>query len=166
MTGTEFVLMMVAMMLPPSVVTLRHHTAVVAAGYFSVWTVIALATYPVSVALMGLEMRQPIAAGVIVAAAGALQLTRWKARRLASCHVRSHHGSAWRHGVSMGVRCVQCCANLMIITLAFGMMEYRAMVLVTAAITIERLAPASGPMARRIGAAVLATGLVLIVRAG
>lgn len=172
MTGIESAPMMAAMMLPSMVAMLRHdhggpqRTAIVAGAYLSVWAVIGVATYPLSVALMGLEMRQPIAAGIIVVVAGALQLTKWKSQRLAGCHRPLQGDSAWRQGLALGVRCVQCCANLMLIMLAFGGMDYRVMAIVTAAITIERLAPVHGPVARRIGAAAVAAGVFLIVHPG
>jgi predicted metal-binding membrane protein len=44
-------------------------------------------------------------------------------------------------------------------------MDLRAMAAVTAAITIERLAPAGERVARAIGAVVVGAGLLLIVRA-
>jgi predicted metal-binding membrane protein len=44
-------------------------------------------------------------------------------------------------------------------------MDLRAMAVVTAAITAERLAPAGDRVARVIGAIVVATGLVLVGRA-
>jgi hypothetical protein len=44
-------------------------------------------------------------------------------------------------------------------------MDVRAMVVVTAAITVERLAPAGGRVARIIGAVVVGAGLFLIARA-
>jgi hypothetical protein len=45
------------------------------------------------------------------------------------------------------------------------MMDLRAMAVVTAAITLERLAPAGVPVAQAIGAIALGAGLVLIARA-
>jgi predicted metal-binding membrane protein len=53
----------------------------------------------------------------------------------------------------------------MAILLVLGVMDLRAMALVGAAITVERLAPASELVARAIGAVVVAAGLFLIARA-
>jgi predicted metal-binding membrane protein len=53
----------------------------------------------------------------------------------------------------------------MVILLVLGIMDLRAMAVVTAAITIERLAPAGERVARAIGAVVIAGGLLLIARA-
>jgi predicted metal-binding membrane protein len=50
--------------------------------------------------------------------------------------------------------------------LAFGIMDVRAMAVVTAAITAERLAPSGERVARATGALAVAGGLMLIARAG
>jgi predicted metal-binding membrane protein len=53
----------------------------------------------------------------------------------------------------------------MAILLVVGVMELRAMAVVAAAITVERLAPAGERVARVIGAIVVGAGVVLIARA-
>jgi predicted metal-binding membrane protein len=53
----------------------------------------------------------------------------------------------------------------MVILLVIGIMDLRAMVLVTAAITVERLAPAGERVARAIGTAVVGAGVILIAQA-
>src|SRR5271166_1096013 len=70
-------------------------------------------------------------------------------------------GTAWRHGLRLGLHCSYCCAGLMAILLVIGVMDLRAMAVVTAAITVERLAPAGERVARAIGAAVVGAGLFL-----
>jgi predicted metal-binding membrane protein len=99
--------MMVAMMLPSLVpilwryrkavgrtgeTRLRRLTALVGVGYFFVWTVFAMAAFPPGVALAAgrdelpaLARAVPIAVGVVVLIAGALQFTAWKAHHLACC---------------------------------------------------------------------------------
>jgi predicted metal-binding membrane protein len=190
-----WVVMMVAMMLPSLVPTLRRYrqavgrtgetrlgrlTALVGAGYFLVWTVFGMAAFPLGVALAAIEMREPtiaravpIAVGVVVLIAGSLQFTAWKARHLACCReapglgrtVPADAGTAWRHGVRLGLHCGHCCANLMAILLGLGVMDLRAMTVVAAAITVERLAPAGGRVARATGAVAVGGGLFLIARA-
>jgi predicted metal-binding membrane protein len=190
-----WVVMMVAMMLPCLIPMLRRYrqalgrtgearlgrlTALVGAGYFFVWTVLGAVAFPLGVTLAAIEMRQPalaravpLAAGVAVLIAGSLQLTAWKARRLACCrevpgrgHARpADAGTAWRHGVRLGLHCGHCCANLMVILLVLGIMDLGAMAVVTAAITAERLAPAGERVARAVGAVTLGAGLLLIARA-
>ena len=92
----------------------------------------------------------PVAAGVVVIIAGVLQFTRWKAGRLACCRGSLRSGcalpptdvTAWRYGLRLGLDCARCCANLMALLLVLGVMDLRAMAVVAAAITLERLAPA------------------------
>ncbi|HEV8260010.1 MAG TPA: DUF2182 domain-containing protein, partial [Burkholderiales bacterium] len=74
-------------------------------------------------------------------------------------------GTAWRHGLRLGLHCVHCCAGLTAILLVIGVMDLRAMAVVTAAITVERLAPAGERVARVTGAVAVGAGLFLIARA-
>ncbi|MEA2700110.1 MAG: hypothetical protein QOI66_4381 [Myxococcales bacterium] len=190
-----WIVMMVAMMLPSLIPMLwRYRQAVgdsgdgrlgrltflVGVGYFFVWTVFGMAAFPLGVALATLEMQQPplaravpIAIGVVVLLAGGLQLTTWKARQLACCREAPGPGrtlpgdarTAWRHGLRLGLHCSTCCASQMAILLVIGVMDLRAMAVVAAAITIERLAPAGERVARATGAVVVGAGVVLIARA-
>ena len=187
-----WVVMMVAMMLPALMPMLRRYrqvvggarigwlTVLVAGGYFFVWTLLGMAVFPLGATLAALEMQQPQLAravpavvGVVVLLMGFLQLTAWKARQLSCCReapgccdtLSADAGTAWRHGLSLGLQCSRCCGGLMVILLVIGVMDLRAMTLVTAAITVERLAPAGERVARAIGTVVVGAGLVLIVRA-
>ena len=190
-----WVVMMVAMMLPSLVPMLsryreavRSHgeprlgrlTALVGAGYFFVWTVLGLAAFPLGVSLATLAMELPalaravpLAVGTVVLVAGALQFTAWKAHHLACCRelpgcgyaLRADDGTAWRHGLRIGLHCAYCCSGLMAILLVIGVMDPRAMAVVAAAITVERLAPAGERVARAVGVVVVGAGALLIVRA-
>ncbi len=92
--------MMMAMMLPVLMPMLSRYrravnrpgvrqerlTVIVCLGYFSVWILLGALAFPLGVALAAAEMLSsalsravPLIAGLVVAAAGALQLTRWKA---------------------------------------------------------------------------------------
>jgi predicted metal-binding membrane protein len=186
--------MMVAMMLPSVMPTLSRYreavclasgsglsrlTVLVGLGYFFVWALFGGAAFLLGIGLTSLEMRQPsiaravpITIGIVVLAAGALQFTAWKARQLVCCREASADAcvdlsasGAWRHGLHFGLQCGPCCANLMVILLAVGVMDLRAMAVVTAAITAERLAPVGERVARGIGAIVIGAGLLLIARA-
>ena len=155
-------------------------TVLVGAGYFFVWTAVGMAIFPLGVALAAVTMELPalaravpVAAGGVVMIAGALQFTEWKARHLACCReapgrgrrLPAEAGTAWRHGVSLGLHCSACCANLTAILLVLGVMDLGAMAVVHAAITAERLGPAGEKIARVLGAGAVGAGLVLIVRA-
>src|SRR6266478_600328 len=115
-----WVVMMVAMMLPSLVPMLWRYrqavgrlgetrldrlTTLVGVGYFFVWTVFGMLAFPLGVALAAIEIQQPalaravpIAVGVVVLIAGALQFTAWKAHHLGCC--RGAPGRRRRHGLA------------------------------------------------------------------
>jgi predicted metal-binding membrane protein len=190
-----WLVMMVAMMLPSLIPMLWRYrqavsrsgemrlgrlTSLVGAGYFFVWTLFGIAIYPPGVALAAfvtqspsLARTVPLAVGIIVLLAGATQFTAWKARHLACCReapaltgtLPADAGTAWRHGVRLGVHCCHSCSGQMAILLSLGVMDLRAMAIVTAAITVERLAPAGERIACATGAVTIAAGLFLVARA-
>ena len=192
--GMWFV-MMVAMMLPSlcpmlwryreavarrAATRLGRLTSVVGAGYFFVWTLFGMAIFALGVAVARVEMQRPalaravpIAVGVIVLLAGAFQFTAWKRAHLACCReapgrgrmLSPDAGTAWRHGLRLGLHCTWCCTNLTAILLVTGMMDLRVMAVVTAAITIERLSTAGERARRVIGVIAVGTGVFLIGRA-
>jgi predicted metal-binding membrane protein len=187
--------MMAAMMLPSLVPMLWRYrqavdrtgwtrlgrlTALVGVGYFFVWTVVGMAAFPLGVALAAVEMQQPalaravpVAVGLVILIAGLLQFTEWKAHHLACCREAPGRGrrlpadacTAWQHGLRLGLHCAYCCAGLMAILLVIGVMDLRAMAVVTAAITVERLVPAGERVARAVGVVVVGAGLFQIARA-
>lgn len=187
--------MMVAMMMPSLVPMLRRYrqavgrtskprlgrlTAVVGLGYFSVWASFGAAVFPAGVALATIQMQHPAlartvpaAVGWAIAMVGALQFTAWKLRHLACCRGAFPHGralpadigTAWKHGLRLGLHCVVCCAGLTLLLLVLGVMDLRAMAVVMAAITVERLAPDGEHAARAIGIVLAGSGLLLVARA-
>ena len=155
-------------------------TAIVGAGYFSVWAMFGMAIFPLGAALAAVEMKLPalaravpIEVGAVVLLAGALQFTAWKAHHLACCRespgqgarLSADAGTAWRHGLRLGRHCCYCCSGLTAILIVVGLMDLRVMAVVTAAITVERLAPAGNRAAGAIGAVMVLAGLLLIARA-
>ncbi len=190
-----WVVMMMAMMLPSLVPMLWRYrqavgwsgesrlgrlTLLVGLGYFFVWTLFGLALFPLGTALAAFEMERPelaraapVAAALVVLIAGGLQFHRWKKHHLVCCREAPGHGrtlaadtgTAWRQGLHFGVHCALSCANLTAILLVIGIMDPRAMALVTTAITAERLAPAGERAAQTIGVVAVAAGLILFARA-
>src|SRR5215510_15109208 len=176
-----WVVMMVAMMLPSLVPMLRRYrravattgetglgwlTTLVGVGYFFVWTVFGLAAFALGVALAAVEMRQPalaravpIAVGAVVLIAGALQFTAWKADHLDWCReapgrgraLPADAGTAWRHGLRLGLHCSRCCAGLMAVLLVIGVMDFRSMAAATTAIERKSCAGRGGRCARHRG---------------
>ena len=181
-----WVAMMVAMMLPSLVPTLWRYrralriagemrlgrlTTLVSVGYFAVWAVLGVAALALSIALATIPMRLP-AVGVLLLIAGLLQFSTWKAHHLACCRTApersrrlpSNPAAAWQYGLRWGLHCSYCCAGPTAVLLTFGVMNLRAMMLVTLAITAERLAPAGDRVAWAIGAVTVLAGLLLIAR--
>jgi predicted metal-binding membrane protein len=190
-----WIVMMIAMMLPALVPALSRYrraiassgevrigrlTLLAALGYFIVWTVFGLAAYFAGVALAEATMQLPalaravpMATGMVVLLAGALQFTKWKAHHLSCCR-GSHDPSrlppanaaaAWRHGLRLGLHCSCCCIGLTTVLLVIGVMDLRAMAVVATAITVERLAPAGQRVAWAVGVIIVAAGALLIARA-
>jgi predicted metal-binding membrane protein len=187
--------MMVAMMLPSLVpmmwrfrrsvgaaseTSLARLTAIAGAGYFLVWFLLGAVLYPLGVALAALAQEHPtlaraapFAIGVVVLLAGALQFSSWKLEHLACCRGRStRHGSlpadvrtAWQHGLRLGLDCCSCCLGLTAILVVLGVMDLGVMTVVTAAITLERLAPAPVLASRAVGAVAVGAGVLLVARA-
>jgi predicted metal-binding membrane protein len=187
-----WVVMMVAMMLPSLLPMLWRYrralggaggrrlggpTVLMGVGYFIVWTAIGLALFPLGAALAAAVLHQPalartvpIGACIAILIAAALQFSPWKARQLACCRQVPGHrslpsdaGAAMQHGLRLGFECATCCANWMAILLVVGVMDLRAMAVVTVAITAERLAPRADRVAQALGVvAVAAAGLLSI----
>jgi predicted metal-binding membrane protein len=191
----EWMLMMMAMMLPSLVPTLWRQrqafdlsgadrlgwlTTMVGAGYFFVWALFGVMAFVFGGVLAAVLMQQPtlaravpMAAGVVVLIAGAVQFTAWKARQLACCRATfvcrhrlpAHFASAWRQGLQLGLHCCLGCSGLSAVLLVIGVMDLRVMAATTVAVTAERLAPAGRHASAVIGVVIVVAGLLLLVRA-
>ena len=152
-------------------------TAVVGLGYFCVWACVGLLVFPLGAAVSAAELHWPIlvsfapvAGGLMMMGAGTVQLTSWKTRQLACCRTAPGHGralsatagTAWRQGLLLGLRCTSCCGNLTAILLVTGLMDLRAMIAVTAAISAERLLPSGARIAHFLGLVAIAVGFLMI----
>jgi len=148
-----WIAMMVAMMLPSlaPVLARRSSRTTFALGYFLVWTLCGAVAYAIGGALS-------VAASMVIIVAGLVQLTCWKLHHLDCCRACSDDG--WRGGIRYGLHCALCCATLIATLLVIGMMNLAAMIVITIAITIERLLPRPVLVARAIGVVLIATGLL------
>lgn len=193
MTALTTVAMMVAMMLPSLAPTLwRYHrhlravrlpragqrTTLFAVGYASVWTTIGVALFAMSAELSPMGLASPTDppfapwAGAVVLCVGALQRSRWKEKQLLRCRqacvtaraIPTSVMMAWRDGCRLGVDCGLSCAAPMSVLFIAGLMDARMMLVITAAITAERVSPAGARIARLTGALALVAGLVMCVR--
>jgi predicted metal-binding membrane protein len=185
--------MMMAMMLPSLVPALWRYrrainsvsasrrnslTLLVGIGYFSVWTLLGIAAFPLGVALATVELQHPtfaraapLTVSVVVVLAGLFQLTSWKARLLAccrevticSCTTSMDARSAIKCGLLLGVHCTCCCAGMTAILLAVNVMDLRTMTALMAAISFERLLPSGTRVAQAVGFVTVGVGLGLVL---
>ena len=186
-------LMMVAMMLPSLVPMLWRYreaverttqlrlellTALAGAGYFAVWAVSGVAVFALGSAFANVAMQRPdlgsavpVLTGLVILIAGAVQFSDWKMHHLGRCREAPGSGrplsadatTALWHGLRLGLHCCLCCSNLTAILLVIGLMDLRAMFIVTAAITAERLIP-SDQIARATGVIAAGAGLFVIAQ--
>ena len=72
----------------------------------------------------------------------------------------------WLDGCRLGFYCSLSCAAPMAVLLVAGLMNPRMMLVITAAITLERLAPHGARIAQLTGTLALVAGSVMCVGAG
>jgi predicted metal-binding membrane protein len=185
--------MMIAMMLPSLAPQLWRYRRFLAAsgarrpgqaallaglGYFTTWTGCGVLAFAAAAAVAAVRMHLPpldpagaLASGMVMLLAGALQFTAWKQRELRCCQealvtdpAAAARPTAWRRGLRLGLQCNRCCAGLTAVLLTCGIMDPVVMLLLTAAITLERLAHPRAWAVRGIGLALLGTGLWVIGR--
>ena len=150
-------------------------------GYFSVWVLFGAVAYALGMTIAAAAMRSmrvsvmiPAATGLALAAAGGYQLTQWKQICLRHCrspleffarHDIRRSADSWRFGVHHGAYCAACCWGLMVIQLALGVMSVPLMGLVALVILLEKHWRHGEALARVVGAASLAGGTFLALRA-
>ena len=179
-------LMMTAMMLPgvAPVASLYVRTIptgqpqrwlLFVAGYLLVWTSVAVPVYVVLRALddVASDGAVRVLAVVVLAAAGAYQLTPLKAVCLRHC--RSPLGQLLHYGNVKGplkelrvaahhaAFCLGCCWLLMAVFLAFGVMNIWAMVGLAAVVVGEKLLPRGEVVGRVAGVVFLVLALAVVV---
>jgi predicted metal-binding membrane protein len=150
-------------------------------GYFAVWVAFGAVSYMVGMAIASAAMRSldislfvPVATGIALAAAGLYQLTSWKQICLRHCrspleffarHQIRGRADSWRFGLHHGAYCAACCWGLMVIQLVVGVMSVPLMALVALVILFEKQWRYGEMLARVVGAATLAGGVFLVLRA-
>lgn len=178
--------MMAAMMLPATapVAALYARTVPVrrtprmtafTAGYVLVWSAAGLPAYALAVGAAHVTTTHP-AAGTAAAAAvfavnGVYQLSPLKDRCLTKCRspiglllrYASYRGPSrhLRAGAHHGAFCLGCCWSLMLLFMAFGVMNPWAMVGLAAVVTAEKRLPRGPLVARAVGLASLALALAV-----
>jgi predicted metal-binding membrane protein len=137
------------------------------AGYLGVWTATGVLAFALAWLAGRIAATSPLSATVtaatIFAIGGIYQFTPLKDRCLARCRVpialllryASWRGSL-RHlrvGVHHGAYCLGCCWSLMLLMLAFGVMNIGAMLLLAAVIALEKVWTHGVLLSRLVGVA-------------
>jgi predicted metal-binding membrane protein len=148
-------------------------------GYFVLWLLYSVAAAALQVSLQHVAASRPIpenvttmSSGVVLLLAGAFQLTAFKQACLRHCRsplgfflTRWQDGPAGAFGMGLrhGVFCVGCCWALMVLAIAAGVMNLMWMILLTAVICVETLAPHGDRIGRGIGVVLMVWGTMLIL---
>jgi predicted metal-binding membrane protein len=157
-------------------------TPVFLAGYFGVWTLFGLAAYGIArlivaqhFSFLRWENDGRYVAAAAIGLAAAYQLTPLK--RVCLRHCRSpfalifahwHEGrlGAVRMGVEHGGWCVGCCWGLMLALFAVGVMSVAWMVIVSAAIFVEKALPRGERLTWALGALLVGLAVWIAVSPG
>jgi predicted metal-binding membrane protein len=184
-------LMMAGMMLPsvsPFVCTYARTVTTdrfprlfgLAVGYLAAWAVAGVGGYLLARAFGSAASREEWVARTLAAgsfsAAGLYQLTPLKRRCLSHCrspiahlfHYASFRGRTrdLRAGFLHGLFCLGCCWALMVLLVAFGVMNVWAMVGVAAVIAVEKLWRHGEHFARAVGVAALVYAVLVAFSPG
>jgi predicted metal-binding membrane protein len=147
-----------------------------AAGYLLVWSAAAGPAYGLAWLADRVVGGHPAAASalgvVIFAACGLYQLTSFKGRCLARCRTPlgsvvqfgSYRGRSrdLRVGLSHGAFCLACCWGLMVLLIAFGLMNLMAMIIVAAIVLAEKVSPWGSRFSRALGIAALILAVAVV----
>lgn len=184
-----WVTMMAAMMLPSAAPTglvvarLRGYTGawVFALGYLLAWTVFGVAAYAAyrgirsaAPSFVAWDEHGPLLAGTALAAAGLYQLTPLKDACLRHCRSPLHflmggrpsRVGDLRMGAAHGAYCIGCCAGLMLVLFALGVMSLFWMAVVAAVILAEKTLPRGDSFARVVAVALVVLGVWVAVSPG
>lgn len=177
------VAMMVAMMLPSlAPIVWRYHrrmramraphagqdSALLALGYVIVWGMIGLAMFWLNAELLPMRMQSWLVSAIVVCA-GLVQCSQWKSKQLVRCRGgcltvsadSRHRIAAWWQGCRLGVSCGLSCAAPMAVLLVAGLMDARMMMVITAAVTAERVAPSGARIPRLTGTLGVIAGVTI-----
>lgn len=185
--------MMAAMMVPSAAPTiylfaaLRRHssgragsdTAFFVAGYVLAWSAFSAAATAAQWALAttlllddAMAADAPQLAGALFLVAGLYQFSAFKESCLAHCRGPAHflverrRDGAWGSlamGLEHGAHCVGCCAALMALLFAFGVMNLLWVVALSAFVIAEKLLPRGRAFSRISGGALAGAGIAFLL---
>ena len=181
--------MMAAMMLPSSITMVslytgtlqtRRYRRLVAflAGYVLAWSLTGIPAFALAWAAGRIAVDYPGwatgAAALIFATTGVYQLTSLKDRCLRHCrsplshllHYSSYRGKLRdvRAGLHHGLFCLGCCWGLMVLMVAFGVMNLGVMIVLAGVVALEKQWSHGEKVARVVGVVslILAIGVIFI----
>ena len=156
-------------------------TAIFVFGYLVVWTSYSIAAALAQVSLHaaallspGLATTSPLLGGGLLVAAGIFQWTPLKRACLAACRSPLsflmngwHEGrrGAFVMGLRHGLYCLGCCWALMALLFVAGVMNLLWIAAIALAVLVEKVVPHGDQVGRLTGAALIAAGVLLVVRA-
>jgi predicted metal-binding membrane protein len=147
-------------------------------GYFLVWTAVGAVAYAVArlaeLVMMAPEVaeRAPIGLALVIALAGAYQLSPLKSVCLSGCrsplgfllaHWRDGAAGALRMGAVHGTVCVGCCWLLFAALFPIGMMNLAAMAALTGLILVEKTFRHGRLVGQTVGFALAVYGLAAAI---
>lgn len=151
-------------------------------SYLAVWAASGLAGYLLYRAigaarldLLAWHRQGPLLAGASVAAAGLYELSPLKGVCLRHCRGPLHYvlggwrpGSlgALRMGIEHGAYCLGCCAGLMVILFALGVMSLTWMAVVTGIVFAQKVLPGGGRLRPALAVALVGLGIWIALAPG
>lgn len=151
-------------------------------GYATIWIGFSGAAAGVQWILHDAALLSPAMAassprigGAILIAAGAYQVTQWKAACLTHCrsplgflmtHWRNGNTGAFRMGLRHGTYCLGCCWALMCVLFAVGVMNLLWVAALTVLVCLEKIGPAGMMTARVAGVLLVSLGALLLTGLG
>jgi predicted metal-binding membrane protein len=157
--------MMAAMMLPGAIPAIRCERGMgrrlaFTAAYVGAWTAFSAVAAIAQLILErneflseNMALRSSLAAGGVVLAAAAYQLTPWKRRFLLDCRARASSPAdgrvenALEAGTRYGLSCLGSSAPLMLLLFVVGVMNLAAMIALALFVAIEKMARPGGRIA-------------------
>jgi predicted metal-binding membrane protein len=149
-------------------------------GYFLMWAVFSLAATGLQWFLQQLSLLNPemettskILGALILILAGVFQFTPLKHACLNNCRSPIHFlqrnwkegkQGAFRMGLENGLYCLGCCWILMILLFVSGIMNLLWIALIALFVLLEKALPSAKPISYLAGAALIAYGLLILVK--
>jgi predicted metal-binding membrane protein len=121
------------------------------ASYLAVWTLVGLVVYALY------RPQESLAAGALVIAAGAYELSPLKN------HFRRRCRESAQSGFAFGLWCVGSSLGLMLMLVALGVMSLTWMTVLAVLVIVQKLLPAKAAMDVPLALAIVGLGILIVV---